>query len=310
MQNLLPIACFLSAIRVPNIQFETAVLQPAPVNKDKCPYVLNNNDIEFRLYTRHNPVEGQVLTIDDDESLFASNIDFNDKTVFFFHGFMETGEDSSSLMVKEAYVQVGNVNMIMVDAQRLEAGPWYFTAASNTWYIGRFTAMFIDYLATRGLKLSNLHLVGHSLGAQIAGVVGHTVKSGRVSRITGLDPALPLFENVPLAQRLDPTDAEFVDIIHSDAGIFGYNRPCGHVDFFPNGGVSPQPGCELEVVLPQQELFNKFFCSHWQSFRFFSESVLRPEGFIASECSSWKEYIRGHCANTKKTHMGEGADRT
>ncbi|XP_045505783.1 inactive pancreatic lipase-related protein 1-like isoform X2 [Colias croceus] len=309
MQNALPIACFLSVIRPPGVQFENALLQITPVNKDKCPYVREKNDVGFQLYTRHNPNEPQFLGIDDDESLFASNIDFQDETVIYFHAFMETPMDGSALFVREALIHRGDTNVIMVDAQRLEAGPWYFTAAANTWYIGRIGGQFIDYLVSRGLKLNQTHLVGHSLGAHCAGVAGHSLKSGRVSRITGLDPAKPLFDKIPLDQRLDPSDGEFVDVIHTDAGIFGYNRNIGHVDFYPNGGVSPQPGCELEVVVPQQELLNKYFCSHWRSYRFFSESVLRPKSFVASKCSSWKDYSKGRCANAERAHMGYGVDR-
>ena len=48
-----------------------------------------------------------------------------------------------------AYMQRGDTNVIMVDARRLEAGPWYFTAAQNTWYIGQHAAAFIDYLVSR-----------------------------------------------------------------------------------------------------------------------------------------------------------------
>lgn len=58
-----------------------------------------------------------------------------------------------------------------------------------------------------------------------------------------MDPAGPLFTKWPDSLKLDASDAEFVDVIHSDAGIFGYPRAIGHVDFWPNMGLSPQPGC-------------------------------------------------------------------
>ncbi|XP_075989171.1 uncharacterized protein LOC142985100 isoform X1 [Anticarsia gemmatalis] len=257
MQSMVPLACFLSVIRPPGVQYEDALLQIAPVDKSKCPFIKDGNDIGFQLFTRHNPTAYQELKIGDDESLFASNMDFHAPTVMYFHAFMEQPDDGSGIMVREAYMQRGDTNVIMIDAHHLEAGPWYFTAAQNTWYIGRFAAQFIDYMVSRGLNLNNTHLVGHSLGAQAAGVAGSAIKSGRVSRITGLDPALPLFSGLPLEQRLDRSDAQFVDVIHTDAGIFGYKEPVGHVDFYPNGGKSPQPGCELEVVIPKQLLLNK-----------------------------------------------------
>ena len=63
---------------------------------------------------------------------------------------------------------------------------------------------------------------------------------------SGLDPAKPGFENVALEEgRLDLKDAYFVDVIHTSAGLFGYYSAIGHVDFYPNNGFSPQPGCRL-----------------------------------------------------------------
>lgn len=43
---------------------------------------------------------------------------------------------------------------------------------------------------------------------------------------------------------LDPSDAEFVDVIHTNGGgLLAFDEPLGHVDFYPNGGQK-QPGCE------------------------------------------------------------------
>lgn len=63
----------------------------------------------------------------------------------------------------------------------------------------------------------------------------------------GLDPAGPLFESQDPRARLDQTDAEFVDVIHSNGenlilGGLGSWQPLGHVDYYPNGGRM-QKGC-------------------------------------------------------------------
>lgn len=62
-----------------------------------------------------------------------------------------------------------------------------------------------------------------------------------------MDPAGPLFESQDPIARLDETDADFVDVIHSNGenlilGGLGSWLPMGHVDFYPNGGRM-QNGC-------------------------------------------------------------------
>lgn len=70
----------------------------------------------------------------------------------------------------------------------------------------------------------------------------------------GLDPASPGFDFDHAAARLDPSDAMFVDVIHSDVrngaidSSLGLQRPCGHVDFYPNGG-NQQPGCGKSNII-------------------------------------------------------------
>ncbi|GBO12640.1 Pancreatic lipase-related protein 2, partial [Araneus ventricosus] len=98
---------------------------------------------------------------------------------------------------------------------------------------------------TVGSRPESFHLIGHSLGAHIAGYAGERLH--KLGRISGLDPAGPFFRNVPEIVRLDPSDAVFVDVIHSNPAPsvlrgFGSPEDSGDLDFFPGGGNPP--GCE------------------------------------------------------------------
>lgn len=108
-----------------------------------------------------------------------------------------------------------------------------------------------------GLEIENIHLVGFSLGSHLAGLAGRSVQAltkGKyiLPRISGLDPAGPLWYN--LLEKLDQehirkSDAKLVDIIHTDGNWAGTKKPTGSIDFWPNGGVGPQPGCpRIETV--------------------------------------------------------------
>lgn len=61
-------------------------------------------------------------------------------------------------------------------------------------------------------------------------------------RITGLDPAGVLFSPNSTV-FLTKEDAEFVDVIHTDAGVYGTSEALASVDFYPNGGDRVQSGC-------------------------------------------------------------------
>lgn len=64
----------------------------------------------------------------------------------------------------------------------------------------------------------------------------------------GLDPAGPLFYLTTSVDKLDSTDAQFVEVIHSCAGLLGYPFSLGHADYWPNGGTAIQPGCGLDIT--------------------------------------------------------------
>lgn len=82
----------------------------------------------------------------------------------------------------------------------------------------------------------------------MAGVIGRCVlrKSmgdTKIVRISALDPAFPAFYPSFGTKPVNKNDAEFVDIIHTDAWFYGAPKSTGTVDFWPNGGTTLQPGC-------------------------------------------------------------------
>lgn len=154
----------------------------------------------------------------------------------------------------------------------------YHSAAYNSRIVGRQLTLFLYYLDQLfRLDLSRFHLVGHSLGAHIAGFVGAD-NEGRIARITGLDPAGPIFVELNASMRLDPTDARFVDVLHTNGGsitkgALGLSSPAGHVDYYCNGG-SLQPGCYFSSVTKSiMDPVERVACSHRRSYRYFIEII-------------------------------------
>lgn len=66
------------------------------------------------------------------------------------------------------------------------------------------------------------------------------------NRITGLDPCNLDFPP-SYSHHLSEKDAKFVDIIHTAIGVRG-STSTGTADFYPNGGVATQPGCDFVAL--------------------------------------------------------------
>lgn len=123
-------------------------------------------------------------------------------------------------------------------------------------------AQLVKYLGRhpRGVKPDDLHFIGYSVGAHIAGLVANYLKpeEGKLGRITGLDPTIFFYAGFNNSRDLDSTDAHFVDVLHTGAGILGQWHSTGHADFYVNGGTS-QPGCSSNTIF--REYFYCFLSS-------------------------------------------------
>lgn len=128
---------------------------------------------------------------------------------------------------KDIWLQLEDVNVILISWSSSNR-VIYSSAVANTPLVGRQITIFLNYLAEmNGYDLfnsnfaQNIHFIGHSLGAHIAGFLGSDL-NGKLGRITGLDPAGPSFDLMPRSHRLDQTDAQLVDVIHTNSGKFHY----------------------------------------------------------------------------------------
>lgn len=230
------------------------------------------------------------------------NFDPEQPTKVVIHGWKNTYQSPVGQSIKNAYLKNEDMNVLIVHWGEMADDNFYFRSASSTRTVGKRTASLLDYLvAERGVNLKNVHLIGHSLGAQTSGFTGKYMRSGKVGRITGLDPARPGFTTDDPSTRLSRNDAEFVDVIHTCAGVLGSEVNLGHADFFPNGGSVNQPGCN-----PVNDITGS--CSHGRSYEYFTESIDSSIPFKAYPCDSYDNFKRGRCL-TNPTLMGESTPR-
>ncbi|XP_054152603.1 pancreatic triacylglycerol lipase-like [Oppia nitens] len=269
-------------------------------------------DTRFMLYTRHNQLDAITIkqgnNANQTTTIKSSHFDGNKPTKFIIHGFLDnTYLGKWMTKLKDELIRREDCNVFLVDWMNGNSFP-YTLATANTRVVGPVIALFINELKKiSGLHASNVHLIGHSLGAHIAGYAGQQL-NGTVGRITGLDPAGPYFDGINDPNvKLDPTDAQFVDAIHTNAKPlipmfgFGMYETSGHLDFYPNGGVT-QPGCIIQKftsiitdgMLDQARKLCA--CDHLRAIDYYLASMSYP-GIkpVGHQCSDYDAYRSGKC---------------
>nr|XP_047122737.1 pancreatic lipase-related protein 2 [Hydra vulgaris] len=250
----------------------------------------------FTLYTR----KAKNLLLHPLFKKTASSVNFNPNltTVFITHGYIESIKEWYVQMFIDELLKYEDMNVVFVDWSGGSGFP-YHQAYGNVRLVGAQLSYMIEVIKNdTGINWKKLHLIGFSIGSHLVGYAGRflRLKGLLVPRITVLDPAGPLFEYQHPDTRIDPTDAEFVDVIHSDTNTiivlgFGAEQQMGHLDFYPNGGYF-QKGCEKFDISLKQYLV----CSHYRSIRYFMESISSQSCFYeAYPCKSYEDFKAGKC---------------
>jgi len=270
-------------------------------------------NVKMRLNTRKTGPEvenTQVLDWRHPETLTNSSLDPTKPTFIFVHGFF-------GHVNKDWLIELMQVSLLMDDVNAVRIG-WaggaqtinYPQAVADTRLVAAEIGKLVEEMVNLGADLDKFWLIGHSLGAHTVGFVGQNVPG--IGRVTGLDPAEPYFEGYHSDARLDPSDATFVDVIHTDVASilalgFGSKEAMGHVDYYPNNGTN-QPGCDIGITDINSIHGAKQYvvCNHERSYKIMIETIrAKAEGrtchFKAHRCSSYDSYLKEECQD-----CGEG----
>ncbi|XP_077287016.1 phospholipase A1 member A [Arctopsyche grandis] len=268
----------------------------------RCPH----QRIQFFLFTRSTQEYGELLDVRKQSSLQRSRFNPIHPVKIVIHGFGGGRNLSPSTDMRKAYFTRGDYNIIIVDYGTLVTEPCLSQIAWGPRFCSQCIAQLVEYLQyhPKGVQPDRLHLIGYSVGAHIAGLVANHLESGKLGRITGLDPTIVFYMGNNRSRDLDPSDANFVDVLHTGAGILGQWGPNGHADFYLNGGTS-QPGCAHDTI------FKTLSCDHTKVTPYFIESINSPNGFWAGPCPNLVSYLIGWCEPRDNEYvlMGEHIDQ-
>ncbi|XP_043262552.1 uncharacterized protein LOC122403232 [Colletes gigas] len=256
---------------------------PCLVNSNQtCP----DKEVTFFLYTQRNLEVGQQILVDEiGSNLGDTNFVSSNPTKFIVHGYDSDMQLSYLVDVRTEYLKSYDYNVIAVDWHRLAQAPCYPIAVRNVQHVGDCVAQMVRRIRDAGAV--DIHAIGFSLGAHVPAYAANALRPYKMPRITGLDPAMPLFVTTDKDHKLDASDGEFVDVYHTNAFIQGKVEMSGDIDFYMNGGIN-QPGC-------WEDGNNPFGCDHHRAVMYFAESINTKVGFWGWRCGGFVPYLLGLC---------------
>nr|XP_022905437.1 lipase member I-like [Onthophagus taurus] len=285
---------FLTILLLINVNSKLVAIQRKQKHITVNPVIAGDNskikDDEVTFYLYNTKVNNYKVNVEDNGKKFYEK----DGVKILIHGWGGDNETFWYSPMRIAYVKKG-FNVVLVDWS-LEAQTNFNNAVNKIPFIAEIITQFVIELS-KTIVIEQFHLIGHCLGAHIAGVVGKKMFSQnheKIWRITGLDPTGLSFNHIKDTKRLSKDDAVHVDTILTDSGLngMGLNRTIGQINFFPNGGIASQPGCL------------RFPCSHNRAALYFQESIT-SKNFIARKCDNFLHYTNKKCSNNLVNILGD-----
>lgn len=248
-------------------------------------------DVKFFLYNSVNSVGPEELFLN------TASLHFNSSypTRFVIHGWNNNGLSEVNTDITTAYLAQGDFNVIVVDWSDCSETIDYASARACVPEVGDKVA---DMIIDLGLEPTEVTVVGHSLGAHVAGFTGKAIQAMGESLgvIVGLDPAYLGYLIIGPETRLNSNDALYVMTIHTST--LGFYSPIGTGNFFPNWSLS-QPGCSGDIN-----------CDHGRAYKLFATSLNPANEFVSTQCRKFTDITSRNCVQSGPDRLmgGEPVD--
>ncbi|XP_001658735.2 lipase member H [Aedes aegypti] len=252
--------------------------------------------------------------IEPNDKQVLNKLDFRKPITLIVHGW--NGNISKPFMrnLTQNYARYVDSNLCLVEWSNLATCEYSVVSEQGVKKVANHLTKFVRFLHRKGFAYDDMTLVGHSLGAHIAGLVGKNV-DGQVGAIYGLDPAGVLFTfplDVGEEKRLAPTDAQYVQTIYTSSGTLAMSVAAGQQNFWVNrDGAHPQPGCEDASTENDEfeRMYESMGCSHRMALVYFTEALNPEVNFTMKRCYAYLMYQSGLCVLGTKDKLGIHAER-
>ncbi|XP_050435731.1 phospholipase A1-like [Adelges cooleyi] len=267
------------------------------------PTQTNTSHLTFFLYTKNYST---IITDEDSSIKNAAFAESNDLVVYIIgYNTNYTGVDCVAL--RQTYLnRTEDNNIIVVDYSNV-TGPvdptailfltTYMKAARcDVPQVAKKVVDLIISIHKNRPEINSTHVIGASLGGQIAGRVGSLYKEKKgtlLNRVTVLDAAGMFYQDH--TNHVTPECATIVDAYHTNSGFLAQITPIGTVDFYINNAFV-QPVCiynqtELEDVLHGYTATFVYFCSHNSAFIYYIASI-NYDQIYAKRCNAIKSLTK------------------
>lgn len=259
-------------------------------------------DMIISLSTSHNQIRENIKFHSRDD-LLQSKFNKNYETRILIPG---SRVDSIQMkIVRDEYLKRDNLNVFLIEWRNTSQGMSADGAGPLQDVSEQLTILIQNILDIFQISHSSIYLIGHGIGAHVAGFISNLVEfktKQKIGTILGVDP---VEDDFPY-RTLNKTHADYVEIIRTTKKPFDSVETLGHVNFYTNE--------IFQSICFRNNMIDGLYwkCAHNMALIYFAASINLKFSFPSIKCElndcfsdreireNWGVKMGGEPSNMKK----------